>query len=65
MFNRTESFKIGLSPSPKIHIICVKESRLKMMKSAFYFILKALQFSFSRHLNFCLGFLFMQKKRPY
>ena len=35
-------FKVGLSPSPKIYIICLIESPLKMMKNAFYFILKAL-----------------------
>ena len=33
------------------------ESHLKMMKNAFYFIVKAL--SFSRHLNFFLDFLVM------
>ena len=32
----------GLSPSKKICIICFTESPLKMMKNAFYFILKAL-----------------------
>ena len=35
-------FKVGLSPSKKLCIICLIESPLKMMKNAFYFILKAL-----------------------
>ena len=34
-------FKVGLSPSRKICFICFNESTLKMMKNAFYFILKA------------------------
>ena len=34
--------KVGLSPSQKICIICLSESPLKMMKNAFYFILKVL-----------------------
>ena len=34
-------FKVGLSPSKKIDI-CLIESPFKMMKNAFYFILKAL-----------------------
>ena len=34
--------KVGLSPSKKICGICLIESPLKMMKNAFYFILKAL-----------------------
>ena len=35
-------FKVGLSLSKKIRIICFIESFLKMMKNAFYFILIAL-----------------------
>ena len=35
-------FKVGLSPSIKICFICFNESSLKLMKNAFYFILKAL-----------------------
>ena len=35
-------FKVGLSPSKKICVICFSENLLKMMKNAFYFILKAL-----------------------
>ena len=35
-------FKVGLSPSKKICVICFIESPLKVMKNAFYFILKAL-----------------------
>ena len=39
----TLNFKVGLSPSKKkFFFICVTESPLKMMKNAFYFILKAL-----------------------
>ena len=34
--------KVGLSPSKKNCVICVIERPLKMMKNAFYFILKAL-----------------------
>ena len=34
--------KVGLSPSKKSCVICLIESPLKMMKNAFYFILKTL-----------------------
>ena len=34
--------KVGLSPSKGKYFICFSESPLKMMKNAFYFILKAL-----------------------
>ena len=34
--------KVGLSPSRNNCVICFIESPLKMMKNAFYFILKAL-----------------------
>ena len=34
--------KVGLSPSKKACVIYLTESFLKMMKNAFYFILKAL-----------------------
>ena len=34
--------KVGLSPSKKICVICFIESPLKMIKNAFYFILKVL-----------------------
>ena len=34
--------KVGLSPSKKDCVICFNESPLKMMKNAFYFILKSL-----------------------
>ena len=37
-----KSFKVGLSPSKKICVICLIESPFKMMKNAFYFILIAL-----------------------
>ena len=36
------SFKVGLSPSKQNCVICFIESPLKIMKNAFYFILKAL-----------------------
>ena len=35
-------FKVRLSPFKKICVVCLIESPLKMMKNAFYFILKAL-----------------------
>ena len=35
-------FKVGFSPSNKICVICLIESPLKMMKNAFYLIVKAL-----------------------
>ena len=41
---RWQSVKNGLSPSTKICVICFIESPLKMIKNAFYFILKALSF---------------------
>ena len=34
--------KVGLSPYKEKYFICFSESPLKMMKNAFYFILKAL-----------------------
>ena len=34
-------FKVGLSPSKKICVICYDKSSLKMIKNTFYFILKA------------------------
>ena len=36
------TIKVGHSPSKKISAICLIESLSKMMKNAFYFILKAL-----------------------
>ena len=35
-------FKVGLSPTKNICVICLIESPLILMKNAFYFILKAL-----------------------
>ena len=35
-------FKVGLPPSKKVGFICLNESPLKMMKNAFYFIVKDL-----------------------
>ena len=35
------TIKVGLSPSKKIIFICFNYSRLKVIKNAFYFILKA------------------------
>ena len=46
--------KVGLSPSKEIFVICLIESPLKIMKSAFYVILKVL---------FVFDFLVMQEKR--
>ena len=39
---RKRKVKVGFSPSKKVYFICFIESPLKMMKNAFYFILKAL-----------------------
>ena len=36
----SDTFKAGLSPYKKNCVICFFESPLKMMKNAFYFILK-------------------------
>ena len=41
-FEKVEILKVGFSPSKKFCVICLIESSLKMMKNAFYFILKAL-----------------------
>ena len=37
-----QSIKVGLSTSKNIYVIFLTESPLKMMKNAFYFILKVL-----------------------
>ena len=37
-----QCFKLGLSPSKKIRVICIIENPLKIMENIFYFILKAL-----------------------
>ena len=42
LFALMKSFKVKISPSKKICFICFDESPLKIMKNAFYFILKAL-----------------------
>ena len=55
--NTYNNIKVGLSPSKKNYFICFNESPLKMMKNAFYFILKA-PFVL-KYLNFCLDFLVM------
>ena len=47
---------------PKKIYICLTESPLKMMKNAFYSVLKAL-FVLKIYLNFCLDFLVILKKR--
>ena len=52
---KNKLFKVGLSPSKKNCVVCFVESALKIMKNAFYFILKL--FSFSR--CFCHDLLFM------
>ena len=46
---------------PKKCVICFIENPLKIMKNAFYFILKAL--FFSRYLSFCHDILVMLEKR--
>ena len=42
---------------PPNNLVCFNNSPSKIMKNAFYFILKAL--SFSKYLNFCLDILGM------
>ena len=37
-----QQLKVGLSPSRKFFFICFNDSPSRMMKNAFYFILKAL-----------------------
>ena len=49
--------KVGLSPPKILIFVSFNNGLLKMMKNAFYFILKALLLS--RYLNFCLDFLGM------
>ena len=41
-FSSVILLKVGLLSSKNICVICLIESSLKMMKNAFYFILKAL-----------------------
>ena len=48
-------FKVGLSPSKEIFIVCFNDSPSKVMKYAFYFILKAL---FVLKIFKCLSWLF-------
>ena len=48
-------FKVRLPPSKENCVICFNEGPFKMMKNAFYFILKV--FLFSRYLNFYHDFL--------
>ena len=60
-FDESHTIKVGGSPSGEICLICFKESLLKKVKNAFYFILNF--FLFSEYLNVCLDFLVMQKKR--
>ena len=43
--NLIQLIKVGLSPAKKNRVICLIESPLKMMKNAFYFILKVCFFS--------------------
>ena len=42
VINFKSSLKVGHWPSKKVGFICFKESALKMMNNAFYFIVKAL-----------------------
>ena len=41
-YGKNNSFKVGLSPSPPKVFICFNGSPSKMIKNAFYFVLKAL-----------------------
>ena len=36
------TLKVGLSPSKKVFFVCFNDSLSKIMKNAFYFIIKAL-----------------------
>ena len=56
------SFKVGLLPSKKICAIFLIERPLKVMKNAFYFILKAL--FLLKTFKFCHDFVVMWEKRP-
>ena len=49
-----QQFKVGLSPSKKVVLICFNESHLKMMKNAFLVYVK-------RYLNFSPDFLVIEK----
>ena len=53
------TLKVGLLHSKKICFICLNERSLKMIKNAFYFILKAL--SILKIFKFCLDFLVMKE----
>ena len=37
-----ETLKVGLSPFKKVFFVCFNDSPSKIMKNAFYFIIKAL-----------------------
>ena len=52
------AIKVKLSPSQKLFAISFIKSPLKIMKNAFYLILKKF-LSFSRYLSFCHDFLVM------
>ena len=56
MLKQTKIIKVGPSPS-NTFFVCFNESPLKMMKNAFYFILKAL--FVLKLCKFCLDFLVM------
>ena len=55
--------KVGLSPSKKDFFICFNKSPLKMMKHAFYFMLKRKIFSLLGYLHFCHDFFGYVEKR--
>ena len=57
VYTTNSTIKVGLSPSKKIIFICFNDSRLKVMKNAFCFILKAL--FVLKIFSLCLDFLGM------
>ena len=56
------AFEFGILPFKKVCFIYLNERPLKIMKNAFYFILKL--FSFLRFLNFYPNFFDHEGKRP-
>ena len=58
----SKQFKLGLSPSKKVGFVCFNESPLKMIKNAFYFILKVL--FVHKIFNFCPGLFGHLGRRP-
>ena len=62
-FHQVIAFKVGLPTLKKKCVVCFMESRFKMMKNAFHFILKALFVLKIFKFLFMFKFLVMQEKR--